>query len=193
MNRMEGHRDPGLHRQHLALSAAGRLLPNSATSGAEQSQDQHPQQHRAFVVSPCAGELVEQRHLRMGILEDVEDREIRRDVACYQRREGDRDEAELRNAAGRRPPSARHRGYGPRSPAPSIGPAPMPARERERNDRSLRSSTRPHQRAISGSRRRNARRLIRFLLPFVHGEGSFSSPFFRRRRVRSLFSPFQGK
>ena len=42
----------------LARSVAGRLRAEDRDQRAEEGQDQHPQQHRAFVVAPGAGDLV---------------------------------------------------------------------------------------------------------------------------------------
>ena len=54
---------------------------------AEDGEDQHPQQHRALVVAPHAGNLVDQRLGRMRILGHVEHREIRDDIGMGQRNE----------------------------------------------------------------------------------------------------------
>ncbi len=48
------------------------------------------------MVAPHAGDLVDQRHRRVRILEHVGDRKIRRDVAGGQRGKRRRDESELR-------------------------------------------------------------------------------------------------
>ena len=61
----------------LARSVAGRLPPKSGDQRAEEGEDQHPEQHRALVVAPGAGDLVEHRLQRMGVLPDIGDREIR--------------------------------------------------------------------------------------------------------------------
>ena len=78
------------------MSVAGKLLPNDRDQRAEKSEDGDPQHHGAFVVSPDAGEPVDQRHRRVRILVDVEHGEIRGDVARGERRESNRDEGELR-------------------------------------------------------------------------------------------------
>ena len=96
MKRVERRRDPGLHGQHVGLQRRRQIAAEQRDHRAEQREDQHPQQHRAFVVPPHAGDLVEQRLRRMRILEHVGDREVGRDIAGRQRREGDGDERELR-------------------------------------------------------------------------------------------------
>jgi hypothetical protein len=68
--------------------------PNQAT--AVERQDQHPQHHRAFVITPHRRELVEERFLQAAVLGDVQHREIRDHVSVHQRREGEGDEDELR-------------------------------------------------------------------------------------------------
>ena len=89
--------DPGLHREHGRLEGRRDVVAEQRDEGAEQGEDEHPQQHRAFVVAPGAGELVDQRHRRVRILEHVADREVGADVARDERGEGKRDEAELRD------------------------------------------------------------------------------------------------
>ena len=97
---VEGGGDPGLHREYGRLEAGGDVVAEQRDQGAEQGEDEHPQQHRAFVVPPGAGELVDQRHRRVRVLEHVADREIGADVARDERREGKRDEAELNDRHG---------------------------------------------------------------------------------------------
>ena len=92
----EGDRDPGLHAEHVGLEPRRQIAAEQRDQRAEQRQDQHPQQHRAFVIPPHAGDLVDQRLERMGVLEHVDDREIRAQVAGDQRAERERDESELR-------------------------------------------------------------------------------------------------
>ena len=52
------------------------------------------------MVAPNAGELVDQRHLRMRILVDIGDREVRHDVADGQRAKGQGNEGKLRQRGG---------------------------------------------------------------------------------------------
>ncbi len=94
----ERRRDPGLDRQDVRLQARRQVTPEQRDERSEEAQDQHPQKHRALVVSPHARHLVEHRLERMGILVDVEDREVGRDMREGQRREGEGEEHE---AAGR--------------------------------------------------------------------------------------------
>ena len=79
-----------------ARSAGRQVVAEQRHRGAEQREDEHPQQHRAFVVAPHAGDLVEQRLVDVAVLGDVQHREIRRDIGVHQRREGERDQRELR-------------------------------------------------------------------------------------------------
>ena len=93
---IEGGRDPGLHREHAGAQRQRQIVAEQRDHGAEQRQDRHPQQHRAFVVPPHAGDLVEQRLHRVRILEHVGDGEIRGHVQGDQRDEGQAGEDELR-------------------------------------------------------------------------------------------------
>ena len=118
----------------LARSVAGRLRAEGRDQGAEEGQDQHPQQHRAFVVAPGAGELVEHRLQRMRILPDIGDREIRLHIGRRQRGEGDRRQRESRQRRPvRRPPSAAHRRSARRPAAPPTAPAPARRPAQARN------------------------------------------------------------
>ena len=91
-----------------AFRLGGRLPPQTSDHGAEQRQDQHPEQHRALVVAPGAGDLVDQRLRRVRVQRDQPHREV-----------GD-DEGPA-SAPGRRRASART------APPP---PAPRPASSR---------------------------------------------------------------
>ena len=83
---IEGAGDPRLHRQHVGLQAspadwrrtAATSAPNSARMSTHSSIEPSWLPHTLV-------NLVDQRHHRMRILEDVGDREVRRDVADRQR------------------------------------------------------------------------------------------------------------
>ena len=106
-----------------ARSAGGRLRPKAATAPPKIDQDQHPQQHRAFVVAPGAGDLVEHRLGRVRVGGDVEHREVGDDVGVHQAAEGDGHQQELRQRAHGRPaPSTRR--CRARPPASAASPAP---------------------------------------------------------------------
>ena len=92
--------DPGLHRQHVGLERSRQIDAERCDQGAEQRQDQHPQQHRAFVIAPNAGELIDQRHLRMRILVNIDHREIRRHITKRQRGERQHHKGKLRQRGG---------------------------------------------------------------------------------------------
>jgi hypothetical protein len=53
--------DPGLHRQHMGAQRQRQVVAERGDQAAEQRQDRHPKQHRSFVVTPDAGNFVEQR------------------------------------------------------------------------------------------------------------------------------------
>ena len=87
--------DRALHGEHIRLELARQIGAEDRDRRAEQSEDQYPENHRAFVIPPHARDLVEQRLRRMRIAPDILDREIRGDVRRHQRDEGDRDQNEL--------------------------------------------------------------------------------------------------
>ena len=60
MMKRRNRRDRALHREHIGLEAARRIGAVGRDTRAEQREDQHPQNHRAFVVPPHARDLVEQ-------------------------------------------------------------------------------------------------------------------------------------
>ena len=100
----EGDADRGLHRQHPRLEGRGQLAPNARRRRAEEREDQDPEEHRALVVPPDAGELVEPGlgAVRVGV--DQRDREVRGQEGPGQRREGEADQQELRRWRRARPP-----------------------------------------------------------------------------------------
>ena len=99
---IERGRDPCLHGKDVGLEPGRQVPAEDRDQGAEHAEDEDPQHHRAFVVPPHAGDLVDERLRRMGILEHVDDGKIRPQVARHQRAEGDRHETELRDRRGRR-------------------------------------------------------------------------------------------
>ena len=99
---VKGRRDPRLHRKRIGLEHERQIGAEHRDQGAEEREDRHPQHHRAFVIAPDAGEPIDQRHLRIRILVDIDHREIRRDVAIAERAERHRDEEELRERRRRR-------------------------------------------------------------------------------------------
>ena len=54
--------------QHPRLQGRRQVAAPDRDHGAEQRQDQHPEQHRALVVAPGAGDLVDQRLRRVRVL-----------------------------------------------------------------------------------------------------------------------------
>jgi hypothetical protein len=99
---IERRSDPALHRQHMRAQRQRQIIAEGGDEPAEQCEDRHPQQHRAFVVSPHAGDLVEQRFGGMRILEHVGDREIRRDIERRQREKRQPRKQQLRQCRGAR-------------------------------------------------------------------------------------------
>src|SRR5690606_22753578 len=72
----------------------------------EEGEDQHPQQHGAFVVAPCSGDLVEHRLQRMGVLPHIRYREIGQSVGRGKYGEGQRRQREA--GYGNRPRACHH-------------------------------------------------------------------------------------
>ena len=126
-----------------ACSALGRLRPKTATSAPKKAEDQHPEQHRAFVVAPDAGDLEEQRLRRMAVLPDVAHREVRGDIArrSAPRRRPRCSRSRHRGASAPRRTAAR-RASAAREAAPSIGRASARAPAPARNGRARRRTGR---------------------------------------------------
>jgi hypothetical protein len=99
---LKGGGNPRLHPERVCLERRRQIAAEGRNQRPEQSENEHPQHHRAFVVPPDAGEPVDQRHRRVGILVDVEHREVRGDVAHREGAKGDGDEGELRQRDGAR-------------------------------------------------------------------------------------------
>ena len=55
---MEGRGDPGLDGERIGLEHRRQIVAEGGDQRAEQGEDEDPQHHRAFVVSPHAGEPV---------------------------------------------------------------------------------------------------------------------------------------
>src|SRR5215467_15645546 len=59
--KVERERDPGLNRQHIGLEPRRQVGAEDRHQGAEDTEDENPQHHRAFMVSPHTSDLVDQR------------------------------------------------------------------------------------------------------------------------------------
>ena len=99
--------DQGLHGQHPGPEHRRQVAPEGRHGGAVDRENPDPEQHRAFVIAPCAGELVEQRLGRVGVVGDRHDREVGDDEGLHQAGQRGRDEGELRH---RSRPGQRHQG-----------------------------------------------------------------------------------
>ena len=97
--------DQPLHRQHPRAQGRRQVTAERRDHQAVDGEDQHPKDHRALVVSPHTGNLVEHRLQRVGILGDVRDREVGNDERPGQAPEGQGNEHEL---TGRRGPPQLH-------------------------------------------------------------------------------------
>ena len=111
---------PACTASTLARSVARQVGAEQGDGGAEDGEDQHPQQHGALVVPPHAGDLVDQRLGRVRVGPHGLDREVGRDVGVHEGEEGEEHEGELgkrgrlgdghqaRIAAARAPRRQRH-------------------------------------------------------------------------------------
>ena len=92
----KGRQNPGLHRKDIGLQARGQIAPKGCDQRAEKGENQHPEQHRAFVIAPDARDLEDHGFERMGVLEDVEDGEVGCDIGGGERREGEGEQEKAR-------------------------------------------------------------------------------------------------
>ena len=91
----ERRTDHALNGERARLERRREAAPQGRDEKAEAREDQRPQQHRAFVVPPQPGDLVEHRLGGVGVLRHVEEREIRNDMGVHQNAEGERHEQAL--------------------------------------------------------------------------------------------------
>ena len=91
----ESRRHQPMHGEHPCPERRGEVATEARDHGAEEGQDQHPQHHRALVVRPDAGNLVDQRLQRVGVAGDERDREVRDREGVDEREEGGGHQAEL--------------------------------------------------------------------------------------------------
>jgi len=124
----------------LALSVTGRLVPNSATKAPKNARiDTHS------IIEPSwlpqdAGQPVDQRHRRIGILVDIEHREVGGDVALGERQKRDSHEDKLRQRR-RRGDAHEHRMF---VRVPTIGHDALDQRQAERQHQGVMAELRDH-------------------------------------------------
>ena len=94
------HCDRGLHRQHPGAQGRRQAFAKPGRHRAEQCQDQHPKQQRAFVIPPNPSDLVDHRFQGVGVVDHQTEREIRGHKGIGQRPETDRGQHELRRCGG---------------------------------------------------------------------------------------------
>ena len=102
----EADPDQPLDRKHPGTQGGGQVAAEQRDQPAVERQDPDPENERALVVAPHAGEFVEQGLRGVGIVRHVRDGKIRHDEGVHQAGERRRNEEELR----------RHRGPGQRHP-----------------------------------------------------------------------------
>ena len=81
--------DQPLDTQHAGAQTGRQVAPEPGDHKAEQCEDQNPQQHRSFMISPDARHLVEHRFERVGRLRDKCYRKIGHHIRVCQRAERD--------------------------------------------------------------------------------------------------------
>ena len=81
----EAEADHALHGKRVGLESRRQVAAIDRQRRSEQRQDQHPEQHRAFVVRPYAGDFVEEGLRRVRVGGHDADREVRRDEGPDQR------------------------------------------------------------------------------------------------------------
>lgn len=84
MMNAKGGANPALHGQNIGTQRFRQIAGKGCNQRAEKSEDEHPEQHGAFMIAPDTGDLVEKRLLRMGVLDHVKDREIGNDIGVDQ-------------------------------------------------------------------------------------------------------------
>ena len=120
--------DQPLDAEHARLQAsAAGCCRSRATARAEQRQDQHPEQHRALVVAPGAGDLVEQRLAECEFCATLAHREIEVTKAAIRQPKASATNASCTNAARPRRAIQREPAPGARRSAAAPPGAARPA------------------------------------------------------------------
>ena len=91
----KGQTDQALNGERVGAKLHRQRAAKQSDERAEDRQNENPQEHRAFVVPPDAGDLVDRGHRHVRILGDVENGKVRGQVRVDERGEGDRDQREL--------------------------------------------------------------------------------------------------
>ena len=102
------HPDHRLNAQHPRLESGRKPCPEPRRRRTKTRQDQHPQEHRAFVIAPDTRHLVKQRLQGVRVKHHQAQRKIRCDKGIGERREGKAQTQELgrRGRRGHRHPAA---------------------------------------------------------------------------------------
>ena len=95
MKARNAHADEALNGERVRAQRARQRAAEQGDDRAEHRQNEDPQQHRAFVEPPDAGDLVDRRHRAVRILRDVENGKIRRQMRIDERCECNCDQREL--------------------------------------------------------------------------------------------------
>ena len=108
LERVRGEQHEGekthAYQPHHSYSAGHEFLGQMPAEARDRDgppgEDQQPEQHRALVPAPDAGDAVLHRERRVGIRCDIEHRKIVADERVHQRAERDRDKQELPQRGG---------------------------------------------------------------------------------------------
>ena len=96
----------GLDRERPRLQPGWQVAPETSDNCTEQSQDQDPEQHRSFVITPDTADLVDHRFQRIRILCNILHAEVTGHVGIGQRQEREGEQTQLccgRRACDRHP------------------------------------------------------------------------------------------
>ena len=105
--KQEGQAHRTLNGQNPGAEFQRQVVPEDRNGGAIERQNQHPQHHGAFVVSPHAADLVEQRLGGMGVGDNILDREVGHHIGVGQRGEGRGNQDQLQHRRRQRCPHQR--------------------------------------------------------------------------------------
>ena len=115
--RQKGHPNRRLYREHPRAQARRQVAAKPRGHRPEKRHDQHPKQHRPFVIAPCAADFIKHRLGGMAVGHHQLQAEIRGNKGPHQRAKRQRNQDKLRrrrrfghrHPARAAPPSAPHR------------------------------------------------------------------------------------
>ncbi len=88
----KGSSNPALNAKNVRTQGFWQIAGKGCNQRTEETKNQHPQQHRAFMIAPNAGNFIKHRLLRMGVFDHVKDRKVRDDIGECQNHERERNQ-----------------------------------------------------------------------------------------------------